>query len=193
MKLRIISLLVVVLGMMAAGCNKKEKVKPEESGIAPFLTEEYDLRIGQRPTGPWEVGTVFSVSVPGKITRLGANMPEPATYRVALWDYDTQTLLRLRNVEQTAPDIPAFGDIEPIQIEADRWYVITLNTQAGGVNKKYKWASRDGGANFLPMTVGKVTIHESMYRGTADLVFPNTIQHILDEIYGFTDFKFISD
>lgn len=182
-----------MLAMVAAGCKKKDKVKPVESGISPFLTEVEGLRSGSRNTGPWELGAGFSVEKTGNITQLGVRLRDPGRYRVSLWDYETHSLLRQKIVEQTAPETFAYEDIEPLRVEPEKWFTISVNTQVDETNRYYFWYAPEAGGNLLPKTVGKVTIHESMYNSTAQSRYPGDNSGIKNEMYGLPDFKFKPD
>lgn len=174
-------------------CKDKDKPKPAENAITTFLTAENGISFQTRSSGPWELGVVFSASAPGKITQLGSKMPDPGTYRVIVWDFNTRAILRQKTIEQTAPDHLTFGDIEALALDANKKYVISINSQSAGTNKKYSYAYRTtGGSDFMPYTNGSILVHNSCYKSIATATFPDQ-NDIKYELYGLPEFTFIKD
>lgn len=183
-----------MLGLIAlSSCKDKKDANPAENAITTFITAENGLSVSTRTSGPWELGVVFSASVAGKITKVGSKMPEPGTYRVILWDFDSKQLLRQKTVEQNAPDVLTFGDIEALALTANKKYVISINNQSGGVNKKYAFASKTGGGGFMPFTKGSILVHNACYASNVTAIFPNSTPNVNYELYGFPEFTFIQD
>ncbi len=175
-------------------CKDKEEAKPAENAITTFLTDENGISDGTRSSGPWELGVVFSASAPGRITQLGSKMPEPGTYRVIVWDFDSKEILRQKTVEQTAPDYLTFGSIEALTLTANKKYVISINNQSAGTNKKYSYAYKtSGGGDFMPYTKGSILIHNSCYKLIATASFPDQTPGVKYELYGLPEFTFIQD
>ncbi len=175
-------------------CKDKEEPKPAESAITTFLTDENGISVGTRSSGPWELGVVFSASAPGKITELGSKMPEPGTYRVIVWDFDSKEILRQKTIEQTAPDHLTFGNIEALALTANKKYVISINSQSAGANKKYSYAYKTGSGNdFMPYTKGSILVHNACYKLIATASFPDQTPNVKYELYGLPEFTFIQD
>ncbi|MFO7256225.1 MAG: DUF4082 domain-containing protein [Bacteroidota bacterium] len=180
------------------GCKDDDKEitptpKEPENPITTFLEESDDLAEGTRTSGPWELGVLFTASVPGKITQVGSKMPEPGSYRVIIWDYDTEEILRQKTVEQTAPGILKLYDIEPLLIEDNKKYIISINTRDSGVNKPYYYAVKTGGGDFVPFTRGSILVHEACYTSTSAAEMPAAVTDVTYELYGFPEFTFIPD
>lgn len=193
MKTQLIVLLFVSLLALTDCKDKEEKVKPSEKPLTTFLTEENGFEMKERGSGPWELGVVFSASVPGKITQLGSKMPEPGSYRVLIWEYDTKNLLRQKTVEQTSPNKLTLENVDELILEPNKKYVISINSQIGGVNKKYFYAATASSSNFMPFTVGSILVHEACYTSVATVEFPGNVTAVKYELYGFPEFTFIPD
>ena len=182
--MRTIMIAAVLFGVASLNsCKDKEEAKPAENAITTFLTDENGISVGTRSSGPWELGVVFSASAPGRITQLGSKMPEPGTYRVIVWDFDSKEILRQKTVEQTAPDYLTFGSIEALTLTANKKYVISINNQ-------YKTS---GGGDFMPYTKGSILIHNSCYKLIATASFPDQTPGVKYELYGLPEFTFIQD
>ncbi|RYC68302.1 MULTISPECIES: DUF4082 domain-containing protein [Spirosoma] len=182
--------------LMAAGltnCGDKETVKPSEQALTSFMSAESTLTPSVRTSGPWELGVVFSSTVAGKLTQVGSKMPEPGTYRVIIWDFDTKQSVRQKTVEQTAPDKLTMADIESLALVANKKYIISINSQSGGTNKKYGAAYKTGGGEFMPFTKGSILVYNACYRLTAPALFPDAVQNVKSELYGYPEFTFIPD
>ncbi|NID10689.1 DUF4082 domain-containing protein [Fibrivirga algicola] len=187
--------LIVGLMMSVAtltGCSKKDTVKPGENSVTAFITEN-TLTPGTRTSGPWELGIVFSASVAGKITEVGSKMPEPGSYRVIVWDFDTKQVLRQKTIEQTSPDKLTLNGIDALALTANKKYVISVNNQSDGVNKKYAFTAKTGGADFMPFTKGSILVYNSCYRNTATPLFPDVVSNVKYELYGYPEFTFVPD
>ncbi|MCY7357904.1 MAG: hypothetical protein LH609_10645 [Rudanella sp.] len=115
------------------------------------------------------------------------------SYRVIVWDFDTKQVLRQKTIEQTAPDKLTMNDIESLALTANKKYVISVNSQSGGTNKKYAYAYKTGGGEFMPFTKGSILIYNACYRNTATALFPDTTPNIKSELYGYPEFTFIPD
>jgi hypothetical protein len=194
MKTTLFYFLFLAVGVMGLNsCSKSsDSVKPAETPITSFLSGTA-VSAGVRTSGPWELGLIFSTSVAGKITQLGSKMPEAGSYRVILWDADTKALLRQKTVEQTASDKLALADIEPLTTEANKKYLVSINSQSGGANKKYGYVYKTGGGDFMPFVMGSVLVQNACYSGVATPTFPNSTQNVKYEFYGYPEFTFIPD
>lgn len=185
----------LVAGLLSLpGCSPKEEAaKPAENTLTNFMSSESSLSASVRASGPWELGLVFSASVAGKITQLGAKMPEPGTYRLIIWDFDTKQVIRQKTVEQTAPDKLTLDAIDPLALTPNKKYVISVNSQSGGANKKYGVAYKTAGGDFMPFTKGSILVYNACYRNSATPVFPDAAVNVKYEAYGFPEFTFIAD
>jgi Domain of unknown function (DUF4082) len=186
-------LLLVVASLSSCGTKSTDTARPAENPITTFLSSTSAVVSGIRSSGPWELGLVFSPSVAGKLTQVGSKMPEPGTYRIIVWDNDTKAVLRQKTVEQTAPDKLTLESIESLPLTANKNYVISINSQSGGTNKKYAYASKTGGGDFMPFSKGSVLILNSTYSAVSTATFPSQSGSVKSEFYGFADLTFIPD
>ena len=175
------------------GCGNKDTVKPSENNLTTFVGSESTLTSSTRTSGPWELGVVFSASVAGKLTQVGSKMPEPGSYRIIVWDFDTKQLLRQKTVEQTTPDKLTLDGVESLALVANKKYVISINSQSAGANKKYAFAQKTGGADFMPFTKGSTLVYNACFRNTATPLFPDATTNVKYELYGYPEFTFIPD
>jgi Domain of unknown function (DUF4082) len=175
------------------GCSKStDTAKPAENPITTFLSSTTAVTSGTR-LGLYELGIVFNSSVAGKLTQVGSKMPDPGSYRIIVWDNDTKAVLRQKTVEQTAPDNLTLESIESLPLTANKNYVISINSQSGGVTKKYAYASKKGGGDFMPFVKGNILILNSMYSSVSTATFPNAAANVKYEFYGYPEFTFIPD
>lgn len=193
MKAICISLICLLCIAGLSTCKKSDATKPAENPITSFITSETTIQSGVRTSGPWELGIVFSVSVAGKITQLGTKMPEPGTYRVIVWDFDSKQLLRQKTIEQSSPDKLTLDAIDALALTVNKKYVVSVNSQSAGTNKKYAYTYKTGGTEFMPFTKGSVLVYNACYSSVATATFPNTTTNVKYEFYGFPEFTFIPD
>lgn len=189
-----ILLSVLVLPLLMAACKDNNKTKPTENPISAIVKDTTVVKMGVRTAGPWELGLAFSASVPGKISHLGVRMPDPGSYRVLLWDFNSRTLLRQKTVEQSGPGILTMANLEePLILQADKKYVISVNTQSMGVNKKYYWAARTDFGDMYPLQRGSILIHTALFSAVSTPTFPTSEPASKIEIFGLPEFTFVPD
>jgi hypothetical protein len=184
-----------LLGLLINACKKDDAVavKPSETPVSTFISGSTTSTITTRSSGPWELGLVFSSSVAGKITQVGSQMPDPGSYRIIIWDNDTKAVLRQKTVEQSAPNTLTMVSIESLALAANKNYVISINSQSGGVNKKYGVVAKTGGGEFMPFNKGSILILNSCYSAVSTPTFPSGTPNVKSEFYGFADFTFTPD
>ncbi len=175
------SLFLVALPFaLLLGCKDKgEDTKPQENPISTFV-KGTDVTSEQFNNGRWEVGIYFSASVPGKITQVGAKMPEVGTYTVTLWDAADQSVLRQKAVEVDAPEKLVLIPIDPLEItDATKKYVVSINNLSMGVAKKY-YVHKKGTTDFMPFVQGSILFHSEGERivpnNSTASVFPVTMK-----------------
>ena len=190
------TLLIFGVTLLAAAglssCKSKDAVKPAENVLSAYTTD--GTLVNEVLTGSaFEFGVVFSASVAGKLTQVGGRMPEAGTYRVTVWDNASKQVLRQKIVEQTTPDRLTLNDVEPLLLTPNTRYVISVNSQAAGANRKYhKFAKTDGG-DLFPVVKGSILVESSTYGTGATAVFPANTSVAKTRLYGFPDFTFIPD
>lgn len=189
-----IVLSIIVLLLLMVSCKDDNKTLPSENPVSALLKDTSIVRMGVRTAGPWELGLAFSASLPGKISHVGVRMPDPGSYRVLLWDFNSQTLLRQKTIEQSVPGKLTMAILdEPLILEADKKYVISVNTHSMGVNKKYYWAARADFGEMYPIQRGSILIHTALYSPMSAPTFPTTEPFSRVEIFGLPDFTFVPD
>lgn len=193
-----IPFLALIAAASLSACSKSEAeteaVKPTENNIAQFIdANAATIASNTRTSGPWELGVVFSTAAAGKLTQVGTRMPEPGSYRVSVWDFDTQAVLRQKTVEQSSPNQLTLADVDALSLTPNKKYVISVNSQSGGANKKYFFAAKNGGGEWLPFTKGSTLVHSACYSKTAPAKFPSDVSGVKSELYGYPEFTFIAD
>ncbi|MBO0935907.1 DUF4082 domain-containing protein [Fibrella sp. HMF5335] len=182
----------LLLLLASTSCKKGGDAKPEETPLSSFVKGDASLAITTRTSGPWELGVVFSSSATGKITKVGSKMPEPGSYRIIIWDFTTKTVLRQKTIEQSSPDALTMEGIDALTIEKSKKYLISINSQSGGVNKKYTTINRTSGTLF-PANTGSILLQNACYKSTATAIFPDGVTNVTSELYGYPEFAFVAD
>ncbi|HPI00211.1 MAG TPA: DUF4082 domain-containing protein [Chitinophagaceae bacterium] len=140
----------------------------------------------------WEQGYRFSSSKNGRITKLGCYMPNNLTYRVALWNCNTEDLIAAIPVKVTDSTKFNYQDITPIPIEANKEYLITINNTINNSTKSFfKLGIRSTPYNEItfPITSGLIKIEAGHMASTKTLRYPAD-QFITYKLYGAPDFVF---
>lgn len=76
---------------------------------------------------------------------------------------------------------------------ANKRLLISINSQADGVVKKYGYAYKTGGGEFLPFTKGNILVYNACHRQTSTATFPDQTTNVKYELYGFPELTFIAD
>ena len=185
--------LVLFLFLASTSCKKTADANPEETPLTSLVKGDATLASGVRTSGPYELGIVFSSSVAGKITKIGSKMPEPGSYRVIIWDNDTKAVLRQKTIEQSSPDVLTMESIDALTVPINKKFLISINSQSGGTNKKYTYYYKTGGGDFLPANKGSILVLNSCYQAVATATFPSATPNVKSEFYGYPEFAFVAD
>ena len=184
------------LGLLLNACKKDDTVavKPSETPVSSLLTET-DWKLTGYGASQFELGYIFSATVAGKITQLGAQMAEPGVYTVSVWDVDTKALLRQKSVEQTSPSKFSTAAIDALPIVKDKKYLVSINSVVGGVKKGYNGVAKTTGSSttIFPISRGSIVIQKSVYSNSATTVYPTTDYSGSNTFWGFADITFIPD
>ncbi len=78
-------------------------------------------------TVTFELGYRFKSFKNGQITALGIRVPDNESYRVTLWNMDTEEILAIANIQATA-ELLSFEDIAPVSVESGVDYFVSLST-----------------------------------------------------------------
>jgi hypothetical protein len=184
------------VGLLLNACKKDDTVavKPSETPVSTLVSET-DWKLTAYTSGKFELGYVFSSTVAGKVTQLGAQMNEPGVYTVSVWDGDTKALLRQKSVEQTSPSKFSTATIDPLPIVKDKKYVVSINNVIGGVSKGYNGLAKTpaSSTSIFPISRGSIVIQKSVYSASATTVYPATDYSGSNTFWGFADITFIPD
>ncbi|WP_375445404.1 DUF4082 domain-containing protein [uncultured Fibrella sp.] len=169
------SIALFVLLYSLSGCTKTtETVKPEET---PFtaLTGSSSLTFSSSANNnAFELGTAFSPSVDGKITKLGCKLTDAGSYRVTLWNFTTKAVLRQVTIEQSTPDKLTLETIDPLAVTKDSRYMVSVNNQSAGANRKYALYKRVQGGSVYPIVAGNLLLSGFYLTTGSAAVFPTT-------------------
>ncbi len=187
-------LLLLLLTLFTSSCTKKEPIKPSENPINTF-TAAGSISKTTVNNGRYELGYYFSAAVPGKVTQLGAKMPEAGTYTITLWDVATKAVLRQKTLELGTPDKLIFEAIDPVEVtDNTKKYAVTINNIAAGVTRKYDLWKTTAGGSFMPFVQGNILVHGSyasaIPTSSTASVFPITYAYT-DVLLSSVDFTFM--
>ncbi|MEC3908072.1 DUF4082 domain-containing protein [Tamlana sp. 2201CG12-4] len=128
-----------------------------------------------------EIGYRFKAFKNGKITALGIRVPENDTYRVTLWNADTQEILKTAYIDSTS-GLLSFEDIEPINISSGTEYYVAVNT-----NDYYVF--NDNGNPMFPVESHNILIVGYSAQFGANQALPVNV--IKTAYLGMVDVKFV--
>lgn len=101
-----------------------------------------DLNSSDNSPNTFEMGYKFKSFKNGKITGLSVRLPGSESYRVSLWNVETETLLITKEIQATNGLI-SLESISPISITSGVDYFVAVNT-----NDFYRFGK--GGATIFP-------------------------------------------
>jgi hypothetical protein len=187
-------------------CKKNDDVAPTPAAVVvpkPIETEitsrlfttANGINIVSVPPGPTaEYGLGFRPSVAGKILKLGCRLPVTGSFNISVWDSAApSTPIVTANVTISTAGTPAFTAITPLQLVANKKYVVSINFP---FNPEYYLCSKSGGANIFPVSSGSINFTEArMLRplpvNNTNPTYPTTTA--LNLMSGFADFEFRAD
>lgn len=180
---------------------------PHSSNEAPlwalYVQQNAYIKIQQsNTTGALDVGYAFTVSRKGVVYGFTVYSPTAnATYTITLWDSATQQPLLQKKITIAAKDNFQSIDFdkEAIEIQANRTYVVSLNTAIIGTAQYYPFyiLKKDNAAEkFLPYTYKHLTIVEGRYsfgKNASTPVYPannNFFVNRQDVLLGLVDVNY---
>lgn len=183
---------IAITCLSILACKKNSAKEPETPLQSLVYTNFLDSLRVVNP-GSLEIGYSFLTTQDGHITKFGCHMPNKGTYRVALWDNDSKMYKDTALINVTDSTKFNYVDIKPIQIIANKIYVISINNTFGGIAKEYFVAGKKPNVTFdLPIFYKSTIIAAMRYIETSELTFPNKIS-IRGTINGIPDFVFVPD
>ncbi|SDX99383.1 protein of unknown function [Lutibacter oricola] len=131
-----------------------------------------------------EVGYKFKTFKNGEITALGVRLPDNESYRVTLWNADTEEILATQQVLSSA-GILSFENIEAVQITSGTNYFVSVNT-----SDYYSFKNAESGEiDIFPIESGDVLITAYGNYVGVNQILPTTYSE--SSYLGMVDIKFI--
>lgn len=153
-KLNYIFLIVFSATIVFFSCSDEPERK---EGPVNFLTEYLEksgfVIMDSAHYDAFEFGLSFETTTPGTIEKIYIRLPQNKTnVRVTLWDGDG-TILRTIYVPEVQTHQAKWQQIEPLTLEADHTYAITLNS-----TDWYRYERHDGTPAPYPITIDNIKI-----------------------------------
>ncbi|CAL2102028.1 conserved protein of unknown function [Tenacibaculum sp. 190130A14a] len=166
-------------------CGKDDDTTPEQASQYPMkaLIENgiLDLQSTVNSPNTFEVGYKFKTFKNGKIKSVSIRVPANGSYRVSLWNFETEELLLTQEV-QSSNGLISTEEISPIAITSSVDYFVSVNTSDYYVFNK-------GGAAIFPSDIGDVLVKGyGSYLGTSQML-PTTFS--TTSYLGMVDIEFV--
>lgn len=184
MKSKIIFYTLLLL-FFSLSCSKKTITEQPSQFPMKLLIENgiLDLQSTVNSPNTFEVGYKFKTFKNGKITSLSIRVPANGTYRVSLWNFETQDLLVTQQI-QSSNGLISTESISPITITSSVDYFVSVNTSNYYIFNK-------GGAAIFPSDIEDVLIKGyGTYLGTSQTL-PTTFS--TTAYLGMVDIEFVPD
>lgn len=118
----------------------------------------------------FEFGLNFQTTTPGTIEKIFIRLPQDETnIRVTLWD-GNGTILRTITVAEVEAHQGKWQQIEPLALQADHAYAITLNS-----TDWYRYEHPDYAPAVYPITIGNIKITSYVFASGAAQLLPATV------------------
>jgi hypothetical protein len=166
---------ILILLLFLTSCSKDDDPTPnvpvynEENPLQSFLTTTgfNQQTMEQTATNDLLAGLSFKPTVTGKINSLLVKLPViNNNLKVSIWDNATGNLLRQEIVNVTSANTEITTQITPLQLEKDKIYVISMQTNTAFV----RYRTDQTNASF-PITAGNIQIL-SYREGTSTTTIP---------------------
>lgn len=189
MNIQKIILKLIIILVTFNSCSKDEEIDIAES--APEYPMKSLLENGAMELKSTKINSAFNFEAGykfksfknGKITALGVRVPNNETYRVTLWNADSEEIIETIDVNSTS-GLLSFEDIDPIDIVSGTEYFVSVNT-----NDYYMFD--DGGNQVFPIENDNILIlGYSSKLGTSQFL---PTQLVKVAYLGMVDVKFISN
>ncbi len=183
---------LIFIGILFNSCSKDDEIEVIEVEEATpqypmkSLIESGHMQVNyQKVNSPstFEMGYKFKTFKNGKITALGLRIPNNETYRVTLWNVETETVLATAMVNSSSGLI-SFEDIEPITIASGTTYFVSVNT-----NDYYQFTN--AGNDLFPTEMGDVLISGYGSNFGTSQTLPTTFSET--SYLGMVDIKFVAN
>ncbi len=153
---------ILILLLFLTSCSKDDDPTPnvpvynEENPLQSFLTTTgfNQQTMEQTATNDLLAGLSFKPTVTGKINSILVKLPAiNNNLKVSIWDNATGNLLRQEIVNVTSANTEITTQITPLQLEKDKIYVISMQTNTAFV----RYRTDQTNASF-PITSGNIQI-----------------------------------
>ncbi|NJX15129.1 DUF4082 domain-containing protein [Tamlana crocina] len=190
MKFQNSTLTLIILLTCLMSCSKSDdEIIIESAPEYPMksLIENGDLELKytkKNSPNTFEMGYKFKTFKSGKILALGIRVPDSDTYRVTLWNANTEEILVTTNVVSSS-GLLSFEDIPPVNIESGTAYFVSVNT-----NDYYSFGSSGNNVgNLFPAEANNVLVlGYGSYLGTQQALPANFVE---GAYLGMVDIKFV--
>ncbi|WP_282135862.1 DUF4082 domain-containing protein [Seonamhaeicola maritimus] len=187
MRIQKLIIAFVVLGLNLSSCSKNEdadiiEILPEypmKTLMEDGAMELVNTKVNSPNTH--EIGYRFKSFKNGEITALGIRVPDNGSYRVTVWNVDTQEILGTAYVTSTS-GLLSFEDIDPINIESGTEYFVGINT-----NDYYIF--NDSGNDIFPVESNNILVLGYSAQFGANQVLPGNL--VTTAYLGMVDVKFV--
>lgn len=149
------------------------------------------VSIAATGSGNFEYGMKFTVTQPGKVTKLASRMPQAGTYRITLWDASTtpKTVLATANITQGAGAL-TYQAITPASLTTGKDYMVTVWSSG----QWYEIRPLAPAAAFTyPIVIGSISISGYQWVSSASTPQSFPTNPATDYVAGLADFEFQPD
>lgn len=185
-----IALLAIITIFSVLSCRKDDeptvKTYQEENPLQSYLTTA-GLSVNKdyvNENSNFEFGIEFTPLVKGKINALVVNIPDTnPTLKVTIWDATTKSILRTELINVTSSNVNVTKDITPVNLEKDKKYAITFNSN------DWHYRTKNDASNITyPITAGNIRIEKYGFAGGIIQVYPTN--YPVNYYAGDLSFKF---
>ena len=170
----LILLFIVIFLFSCSKSDSETKTYFEQNPLQGYLSisrfeERITGYIGSNPER--ESGFSFIPSVNGKISSIIAALPYTyPSLRVTVWDKASSTVLRTEIINVTTPGINIVKQIESINLQKDKEYVLSYN-----VKNWYRHDKQLSNNTTYPIVVNDIKITGFYYSVTTAQLIPSTV------------------
>lgn len=187
MKNKLFISILFCVSFLSFSCKKNGPV--DKPAIFPVKSLEnsssIDRQVYHLVTEARELGFVFSANTDGKITQVGGIAFVPTTYRITIWDYDTEAILSTSNVNLDSTGYKYYN-ITPLNITANKKYIISANY----TGKVFELLDPAFPALLFPAYSEGISIQNATKKTGSAQAFSNCCGE-LDALQGGLDFAFV--
>lgn len=173
MKKNLNKIAILFVTLLAVSCSSDDSTSfSTENPLASYESQAgFTTVTNFLNSGDYEFGLAFSPNVTGKMKAITVKLPEAnANLRVTIWDYTEQTVVSSQTINVAEADVLTTKAITAINLEKDKKYLITMNS-----NDWYKKAKADDANATYPITAGNIKFWEYRWAGGTTQTFPTNV------------------